>query len=43
MNDRFSVKDKVVLVTGAARGSGKAIAAGFIDGGPLVYFTECSR
>lgn len=40
MNDRFSVKDKVVLVTGAARGSGKAIAAGFIDGGSIVYFMD---
>lgn len=38
----FSVQDKVVLVTGAARGNGQAIAQGFHDHGALVYLVDRS-
>ena len=35
MNDAlFSVQDQVTLVSGASRGIGKAIAAGFAGPGP---------
>lgn len=40
MNDIFSVKDLVVIVTGAARGNGKAIAEGFVHSGSKVYFVD---
>ncbi len=33
----FSLHNQVAIVTGAARGNGKAIAEGFLDAGALVY------
>ncbi len=39
----FSLKDKVAIVTGAARGNGKAIAEGFLGAGAAVYFVDISE
>jgi NAD(P)-dependent dehydrogenase (short-subunit alcohol dehydrogenase family) len=36
----FDVRDKVVLITGAAGGIGRMIAAGFVDAGARVYITS---
>jgi len=36
----FSLREKVALVTGAARGNGKAIAEGFLWAGAVVYFID---
>ena len=36
-DERFSVRDKVVIVTGAAGGIGKALAGGFAAGGATVF------
>lgn len=36
----FSVKDKVVIVTGTARGNGRVIAEGFLEYGAIVYFFD---
>ena len=38
-DDLFSVKDKVVLVSGASRGIGRAIARGFAERGSTVIIT----
>jgi len=40
MIDFFSVKDKVIIVTGAAKGNGKVIADGFVSAGAIVYYVD---
>ena len=42
MEDLFSVADKVVIVTGASRGIGEAVARGFIARGAKLVCTARS-
>lgn len=37
MNDLFSLENKIAIVTGGARGNGKAITQGFLNYGAVVY------
>lgn len=43
MEKLFSLGNKVAIVTGAARGNGRAIAEGFLSAGALVYFLDISE
>ena len=40
MLEKFSLEGKVAIVTGAARGNGKAIADGLLGAGATVYFVD---
>ena len=40
IDDLFSLKDRVALVTGGSRGIGRMIAAGFLAAGAKVYITS---
>lgn len=40
MQNLFSVKDKIVVVTGGSRGIGEMIAAGYLANGAKVYITS---
>ncbi len=43
ISNLFSLSKKVAIVTGAARGNGRAIAEGFLSAGATVYFVDISK
>lgn len=43
MDEIFSLKGKIVIVTGAARGNGRTIAEGYLGAGAIVYFLDILR
>ena len=43
INNLFSVKDKVVLVTGGSRGIGEMLASGYCENGAKVYISARSK
>lgn len=40
VNKLFNVKDKVVLITGGAKGIGRMISEGFVSAGAKVYISS---
>lgn len=40
MNNQFSLEGRIAIVTGAARGNGRAIAEGLLGVGAVVYFVD---